>query len=324
MSIKERLKPITHIPEERLTVTPPCPKSVKIELTSRCNYKCQYCAISFRDGQPAKDMDWDLFVKITSEMKWLGVQEIGVFYIGESFVSPGLLVKAVEFLKQDLKIPYVFLTSNASLASPIAVNCCMDSGLDSLKWSCNAADDEQFEQLMGVPSKMFEMAKENIKRTWEFREEKRKKYPWYEGIKLYASSILYNKEQLNRMAPFLQKHVLPYVDEHYWLPLYTAGGQARSIETQLGMQPIAGNTGRLDDPSDPIPCWTLFTAAHILVDGRMTACCLDGVGNWVMGDLKTQSFMEAWHSKDFQDLRKAHLEKNIIGTKCAKCILVKE
>jgi len=321
--IKERLKTITHIPEERLSITPPVPKSCKIELTSRCNYKCQYCAISFRNGTPSKDMDWDLFRKITSEMKYLGVEEIGLFYIGESFINPNLLIKAIEYLKQDLEIPYVFLTSNASLAEPYMVGRCMDLGLDSLKWSCNAANDEQFEKLMGVSSKMFERAKQNIKKVWELREEELKKYPWYrEGAtRLYASSILYDKDQPKKAEKFLNEYVRPYVDEHYWLPLYSAGGQAREKEAELGMQPIAGNTGRLDDPSEPIPCWTLFTAAHIMVNGRMTACCLDGVGNWVMGDLKTNTFMECWHSKDFKKLRQAHIDKNIVGTKCEKCVL---
>lgn len=316
MSIKERLKPITHIPKECLSITPPVPKSVKIELTSRCNYKCKYCAISFRNGQPAKDMDFGLFTRITREMKELGVEEIGVFYIGESFTNPKLLIRAIEFLKGYLEIPYVFLTSNASLADPKIVDKCMKAGLDSLKWSCNAADEKQFNELMGVHTINFINAKKNIKSAWEIRNDGRYK------TRLYASSILYNNKQLKRANEFIRTSVLPYVNEHYWLPLYTAGGQAIDKEKELGMQPIAGNTGRLDDPSEPIPCWTLFTASHIMVDGRMTACCLDGVGNWVMGDLKKNTFMECWHSKDFQELRKAHLEKNILGTKCERCALV--
>jgi hypothetical protein len=53
----------------------------------------------------------------------------------------------------------------------------------------------------------------------------------------------------------------------------------------------------------------------------MTACCGDGTGYWEVGDLKTQSLMECWHSEEFKKLRKAHLEKNILGTKCEQCAL---
>jgi MoaA/NifB/PqqE/SkfB family radical SAM enzyme len=315
MSIAKRLKEITHIPKDRLSITPPVPKSVKIEITSKCNYKCQYCGIAFRNGSPTCDMTWDLFTRITKEMKGLGVEEIGVFYIGESFTNPKLLIKVIDFLKRYLAIPYVFLTSNGSLSNPEVVKEIMATGLDSLKWSCNVANDEQFRELMGVSPRLFQKAKQNIKQAKLIRDSGNYR------TGLYASSIKYNDEQILKADKFLRKDILPFVDEHYWLPLYTAGGQAKDREKELGMKPIAGNTGRLDDPSEPIPCWTLFTASHILVDGKMTACCLDGVGNWVMGDLTKNTFMECWHSEDFQRLRQAHLDKNIIGTKCEKCVL---
>lgn len=314
MSIFERLKGITHIPKEYLSETPPVPKSVKIELTARCNYKCQYCAINFRKDK-ARDMEWPLFERITREIKDLGVEEIGVFYIGESFTNPDLLVKAIRFLKQELKIHYVFLTSNASLAKPDHVRACMDAGLDSLKWSCNATDGEQFEELMGVPAKLFQIARDNIKAAWVIRNKGNYK------TGLYASSIHYNDTQPTRAIKFLENDIFPYVDLHYWLPLYTAGGQAKEKEHELRMKPIAGNTGRLADPSEPLPCWTLFTASHVMADGRMTACCLDGNGKWVMGDLKKQKFMDIWHSEQFKSLRRAHLKKNVLGTVCQKCVL---
>lgn len=34
-----------------------------------------------------------------------------------------------------------------------------------------------------------------------------------------------------------------------------------------------------------------------------------------------KSFMEIWHSKEFIELREAHLKLDIKGTKCEKCAL---
>jgi radical SAM protein with 4Fe4S-binding SPASM domain len=312
LSITKRLNNITHIPKGRLLEAPPVPRSVKIELTAKCNYKCKYCSIGYRKEKP-QDMEWSLFTDIAGRLKDLGVEEVGVFYVGESFVNPQLLVKAIKYLK-DLKFSYVFLTSNASLADPEHVRACMSAGLDSLKWSCNAADDAQFKELMGVSAKLYQKAKDNIKAAWIIRSE---------GYKtgLFASSILYNDGQPRRAIKFLENHVYPYVDQFYWLPLYTAGGQAKNVQRELGFHPIAGNTGRLANPADPLPCWTLFTEAHIMADGRMTGCCLDSNGKWVMGDLKKQKFMEIWHSEEFRNLRKAHLKKNVLGTVCQECAL---
>jgi radical SAM protein with 4Fe4S-binding SPASM domain len=125
------------------------------------------------------------------------------------------------------------------------------------------------------------------------------------------------------MEEVLNEQVIPYVDQHYWLPLYSMGSLATKREKELGMQPIAGNPGRYDNPVDPIPCWALFTEGHVMSDGRLTGCCADATGEWVMGDLTKTSFMEAWHSDHFQSLREEHLKGNVIGTKCEKCVIYK-
>lgn len=313
--IKERLNGITVISKPYARIDPPAPKSVKIELSPRCNYKCVYCGYSYRHDV-REDMDFELFKRITKEMSDIGVEEIGVFYIGESFINPKLLTDCVAYLKQQLKMPYVFLTSNASLAKPEVVKDLMALGLDSLKWSCNAANDEQFRKMMGVTPVFFDLAKENIFRAWNIRNTGNYK------TGLFASSIKYSEEQAAEMKPFLEEFVLPFVDDHYWLPLYTMGGVAKDKEKELGFKPVPGNPGRCDNLVPPLPCWTAFMGGHVLSDGRMTACCMDATGNWVMGDLKTQKFMDIWNNEDFKKLRQAHLNKDVTGTACEKCAMI--
>lgn len=313
MSIRQRLNGIVRIPNDYRVPNPPCPKSVKIELTPRCNYHCQYCGYSFRK-ESRVDMDFDLFKKISKEMVEEGVNEFGLFYIGEPFINTPLLVKCIKYLK-DLKVPYVFITSNASLATTSNVKAVMDAGLDSLKWSVNASTPEEAKRMLGINESVWTKSVENIKNAATIRKE------GDYTTNLYASSIKYDDAQVEKMKPFLEKKILPYVKEHYFLPLFTMGGVANEREKELGYQPVAGNPGRCDSPVDPIPCWTLFTAAHVLSDGRLTACCMDATGNWVMGDLKKERFMDAWNSIEFKNLRAEHLKLNVIGTKCAKCVL---
>ena len=153
--ITDRIDAITLIPDAWRRPDPPAPKSVKIEISPRCNYRCGFCALRTREVQPKWDMEPALFRLITAEMRDAGVEEIGLFYLGESFMAPRFLVECVRYLKHELAIPYVFLTSNASMAFPEAVEACMAEGLDSLKWSVNAADEAQFQQIMGVSGKLF-------------------------------------------------------------------------------------------------------------------------------------------------------------------------
>lgn len=314
MGITERIDAITEVTSDYWGITLPAPRSVKIELTGRCNFRCSFCALRERAEQPKDDMDFELFRRITREMRDAGVEEIGVFYLGESFMAPGLLVQAVKYLKQDLKFPYVFLTSNASLAAPLLVGRLMAAGLDSLKWSVNASDEEQFEQIMGVAKKNFHTAIKNIRIAKAIRDEGKYK------CGLYASSIKYDGDQHARMEAFLDEHVRPYVDQHYWLPLYSMGSVATKREAELGYRPTAGNQGRLDAMRDPLPCWSAFTEGHVRADGGLSLCCFDADGRFQVGDLRVQSFMEAWNSPEFQRIRAAHLKKDVSGTVCEQCV----
>ncbi len=314
MTITERIDNITRIPAQYLNPVLPAPKSVKIEISPRCNYRCGFCALRTREVQPKWDMDFGLFKRITKEMRDAGVEEIGVFYLGESFMNPRLLVDCIAYLKSEIGMPYVFLTSNASMAFPEAVEECMKAGLDSLKWSVNAADEKQFEKIMGVSGRLFHKALDNIRSAWEIRS----RGAYKTGI--YASSIRYDGKQHAKMELLLGERVRPYVDQHYWLPLYSMGAFATQREKELGYRPTAGNQGRIGALREPLPCWSAFTEGHVTAEGMLSACCFDATAHWTMGDLNRMSFMEGWNSAPFVRLREAHLRKDVRGTVCETCI----
>ncbi|OGS01073.1 MAG: hypothetical protein A2V88_15940 [Elusimicrobia bacterium RBG_16_66_12] len=313
-SITDRIDEVTKIPAKYMNAKLPAPKSVKIEISPRCNYRCGFCGLRTRQVQPKNDMDLGFFKRVTKEMREAGVEEIGCFYLGESFMNPKLLIDCITYLKSELKMPYVFLTSNASLSKAADVEACMKAGLDSLKWSINAADDEQFTKIMGVSAKLFHTALENVKAAYEMRKAK--------GYKtgLYASSIKYDGAQQVKMEALLDKSVRPYVDQHYWLPLYSMGAFATQREAELGYRPTAGNQGRLGALREPLPCWSAFTEGHVTAEGKLSACCFDATANWTMGDLHKLSFMDAWNSESFVKLRAAHLKKDVKGTVCENCL----
>lgn len=306
--ITERIDRVTNIPDKYRVENPPAPKSVKIELTSRCNYKCEFCAITKSD-KPGKDIDFNLFKKITTDLRWLGVEDIGVFCLGESFTLPELLINTIKHLK-EIGTPYVFLTSNGSLAKPKTVRRCIDAGLDSLKWSVNFYDKDQFSAMCGVKSSLFDITLNNIKSAYYLRNILKAK------TKLYASSIRFNDDHVIKMQSLLKEKVIPYVDEHYWLPMYSMGIE----NVNKDFQPMGGNPGRYDHQVPVVPCWQLFTETHITSEGLVTACCDDCTGEWVMGDLKQQSFMDIWHCSSFRELRRKHLENDVTETMCKICL----
>ena len=175
----------------------------------------------------------------------------------------------------------------------------------------NFYDGEQLANVAQVSPKVFDRVKHHVKTAWEIREK--------EGYrtKLYASSIAFDGEQGEKMRDLVEE-IRPYVDEHYWLPLYGMSGASKAA----GWKPRPGNPGRLDNMrAEPLPCWAVFTEAHVTADGKLAACCF-GTGlddTLAMADLKSTDFMDAWNSAAFRILRKAHLLKNVDGTACQEC-----
>lgn len=308
--ITQRIDNITRIAEPFRQARLPAPRAVKIELTSQCNYRCGFCAHRLRMKERG-DMDPGFFERVVPEMVAAGVEELGMFYIGESFMCDWL-PDAIAFAKTS-GIKYVFLTTNGSLATPKRVDDCMRAGLDSLKFSMNNADEAQFVEVAAVKAKLFRDSLANLKGARAVRDAG--------GYRcgIFASSIRYDGEQQERMQALVDE-MLPHVDEHYWLPLYSMGSLATEREEELGYRPIAGNQGRLGALREPLPCWSLFTEGHVTHEGKLSACCFDAGDKWIMADLNQVSFMDGWNSDAFVQLREAHLRRDVSGTICESCV----
>lgn len=306
MTITQRIDAITKIDDQHLGAVISAPRSVKIEITATCNYKCGFCVKSIRTD--SGEMDRALFSRVIRELRSCGVEELGLFYIGESFTCKWL-PDAIREAK-SVGFPYIFLTTNGSAAPPARVRECMAAGLDSLKFSMNYATVEQFTEVARVNSTFWRRSIDNLKAAKQLRDA--------EGYscRIYASSIAFDGEQGKRMAELVEE-IRPHVDEHYWLPLYGMGGASKSI----GWAPKPGNPGRLAALRDPLPCWAVFTEGHITHDGKLAACCFgSGIdGDLIMADLTEVGFMEGWNSLRYRALRRAHLTRDVSKTACAEC-----
>ena len=186
---------------------PPAPWSVKIELTERCDFQYFFCASS-QKLRAKQCIDWDFYTRIVMEIRGVGVEEVGVFYLGESlpFVR---LAEAIHYAKQDCGYLYIFLTTNGGMALPTRVKACMAAGLDSLKFSYNFASSEQCKEVRGVDS--FDQIVENIQAARCVLDEVEAETGHRFGI--YASSIHYDGEQHEKMED-AAKLIEDHVDEH--------------------------------------------------------------------------------------------------------------
>ena len=249
-------------------------------------------------------MSQAMYARLVDELRMVGVEQLGLFYIGESMLCEWL-PEAIRYAKEVAHFPYVFLTTNGLSATPDRLRACMAAGLDSIKFAFNWSDEHQFQRVTGVPAVEYDRALENLKSARWIRDDV--EHETGHRCSLYASSLLYDGEQSHRVQEMLQG-IEKCVDHHYWLPLF---GHCGLPGPQLAGRPV---------PVKNLPCWGLFTEAHITVDGKLSACSLDASSRFHMGDLREMSFIEAWHSSAFQALRSRHLDGNVKGTACQSCI----
>jgi pyruvate-formate lyase-activating enzyme len=289
--IVERIADTQRVPRELQSVTPPFPVKLKIELTAHCDLKCHFCSLTYKPRAKG-NMDASVYLKILTDAKASGIRDLGLFWLGE----PLIFHKLPDYVAaaKQIGIPYVFVTTNGRMARPDRIRRLIDSGIDSIKFSFNATMRDSYRALTGVDA--FDDVLANIRSTWAVRGDR--KTP-----RLYASTVV----EKGREEDFAAAHALigGYVDEHY--PLSKYGVQASEHQTARTVESM-------------LPCWSLFTEAHVSYDGHLSACFCDHDSKFYMGDLRTMSLVESWHSAKFIELRTHHLAMDIARTACAGCI----
>ena len=310
-TISDKIDAITAMPPEKCSVTPPMPKSCKIEITANCNLKCSFCATSHGLREKGK-MDFGFYSEVLlPQLKEAGVEEVGMFFLGESTVLKDLPRYIAEAKYQGF--PYIFLTTNGTALTPSKIESYMQAGLDSLKFSMNYANAEQFADISGVKPALFLKMIGAIKEAHRIRE--RGGY----DCGLYASYIEYTDEQGEKMQELVEK-MRPYLDEIYGLPLYSQADLVGEENELRGWKVSGGNPGRAANPRPAVPCWSLFGEARVAFDGELSMCCFNADHRFDAGNLNEMSFVDAWHSNRFQALRAKHLTGDVRGTECEGCI----
>jgi len=203
----------THVPKDKFVLCPPFPDSIKIEITSRCNNRCEYC-LTWKSTRNVGDMDKKFLYRILQEAKDIGVKEIGLFLLGEPFLIKAL-PEYIDYAKNKVGIEYIFVTTNGSLCNPDNLKNVIDAGLDSLKFSMNSGTKESYKKMHGRD--FFDKIIDNIKWLSQYKKDNNLQKPRTCVSSIYVDA---RKEELEA----LKEMISPYIDEFYYLPLYNQGG----------------------------------------------------------------------------------------------------
>jgi sulfatase maturation enzyme AslB (radical SAM superfamily) len=275
---------------------------VNIELASRCNLRCRYCALD----PTRKEMLLDplLFEKLCSNLRTGGykVNQFVLSHSGEALQHPYffLFLKTIKDYHAAGGSGTVYLDTNLMLLDKHNADLITKSGaIDVVVCSIDGYDRESFEHLR--PPAKFDTVMENL--NYLFELENRPDIHINNGnetfiLHEYSNEFKYLIARAEKMVCY---------EFHDW------GGQ---IHPTPLMQ-------RLYGPSFNPPkglCKFAFRNVVLLSDGTIGKCCRDLNGLTTYGDLKTNSLKEILNSRRRKfDLLKMYLQQRGRVAGCNNC-----
>lgn len=120
------------------------PVCLYLEVTNRCNLLCTMCPRTYEELEPEADMSWDLFTSIVNQFD--SIQRVVLHGVGEPMLVKDL-PERIEFLKK--RGIYVLFNTNGTLLNEANGERLLDTGLDELRVSLDAAESSVFQMVRG-------------------------------------------------------------------------------------------------------------------------------------------------------------------------------
>ena len=286
------------------------PIVVMIEPTNRCNLKCPLCHVgSGKLKRRPRNLSLDEFETILIKLPST-VRVLQLWNQGEPFMNPEFL----DMVRMASDMGYHTITStNAHFltqnGTPKAV---VESGLSVLVVSLDGYDNETYEpvrkegQLSNVLQGMKEVA--TVKRNTCAVN------PQITAQCLLLKEIEHYLDEVRKVA------TESGADRIVWKT-----AQVSSLEEARTVLPNDQNLWRYRIKNNQLVtkhrwegCLRTWFSTVVLCDGSVVPCCFDKDGDYVMGNLLDQSFVEIWNGDLYRDFRKKTLHHRAFPI-CQNC-----
>lgn len=293
---------LNHIVENRevtYSIKPPFPRNMLIEPTNACNHNCIFCN---NDKQMRKTtvIDTPLVYSLLEQAYEMGTREVGFYMTGEPLLCRdfSLFIKKAK----DIGYEYIYLTTNGSKLDIKTAKLLIENGLNSLKYSINAATKVTYLKIHGKDD--FDIVYKNVKDIHDFIEATDA------SIATFISYIICNENIHEKDLIFNVYGNL--VDRIYLFEQDNRGG---SLDGNM-----ISSSGVYNVKENYHPCDMVFNRIHVTSSGFLTPCCTDENGMLSAVDLHTTSLNKAWYSDIMNDLRKQMIDKNLKNNQCYNCL----
>ena len=274
------------------------PRVVHLETLAVCNAACVFCPYP-RLERKGERMPDALVEKIIDDLT--GIPREVPFQIFPYKVSDPLLDTRIfdilGLIQRRLPNAHIYLSTNGAALTESNIDrllSCRNVG--TLNISLNSDDPEEYEALMKLP---FERTLSRLEALHE--------------------------ALAGREAPFLVRltrvNVTKDTDKSFrqWCALNFPRFKSQIFPRNdwLGDVVTEGSSERVPDA----PCHRWFDLS-ILATGEVAYCCMDGKGQYIKGDARSQNVLEIFNRPALRKLRETLLSRLAVGDPCGRCTYV--
>jgi len=221
------------------------------------------------------------------------LQRLWLYYLGEPLLAKDLAKMISYAHNHNIRIK---INTNATLLDEEMSYALIDSGLDIISFSFEGYDKEFYETVREGAD--LESTFKNIKKFIEIRNRLKEKTLTYLEIIDFGITGEKLKKNIKSLSSRLGVDRISIVPLHRW----------PTKENIWDEKDFIRDDNRSRRYQHCIMPWVML---GILWDGRVTACCDDFEGNFIVGDVnQTPHIMDIWNNKKMVYLRKSLINKD--------------
>lgn len=317
------------------------PVCLYLEVTNRCNLLCETCPRTFEALEPPADMNWELFTSIVDQVP--DVARVVLHGVGEPMLVKSL-PRMIRYLKE--RGIYVLFNTNGTLLAPRKRREIIETGLDELRVSLDAAEAESFLKVRGKD--MFDRIVRNVGEFTQLQKEIGAATPrvslWLTGLKetvdqlpdfvRLAARIGVREVHLQRLVFDDLGRGLARADsslfERTRKEEEEAIAAAQALGASLGVTMDASGAtepglslkrGQQEAPWSG--CRRPWSLMYFTAHGRALPCCIApfsarGYETYTLGDATQQTLREIWNGAAYQEFRE-QLTGDVPPKPCQNC-----
>ena len=330
VALKDPRRYFEEVDAKRSAVAATPPVCLYLEVTNRCNLLCETCPRTFETLEPPADMSWALFTRIVDQVP--NVARVVLHGVGEPMLVKEL-PRMVRYLKD--RGTYVLFNTNGTLLQPKRFQELVDTGLDELRVSLDAADRESYAKIRGKD--FFNRIVRDVGKFVAYQKRVGATTPrvslWLTGLKetvdqlpafvRLAAAMGVNEVHLQRLVFDDQGYGMARAGNSLFEA--TRAEEQAAIEAAQAVGAELGVTLDASGATEPglslkrqagnepwATCRRPWSLMYFTAHGRALPCCIApfsvrGYSNYTLGDATQQTLRDIWNSPAYSNFRSSLL-----------------